>query len=56
MAQPDAYSNGERMRELTRSHEANQRRHAEAMNRWESLAAQAGELKGRLAGVRPQDR
>ena len=56
MAHPDAYSNGERMRELTRSHESNQDRHEKAMNRWESLAAQAGDLKSRLAGVRPQDR
>jgi ATP-binding cassette subfamily F protein 3 len=52
MAQPDAYANGDRMRELTRSHEANQARHSSAMARWEELAAQAGELKKRLAGLR----
>jgi ATP-binding cassette subfamily F protein 3 len=56
MAQPDAYAKGDRMRELTRGHEANQRKHANAMNRWEDLNAQAGGLKSRLAGVRPQDR
>jgi ATP-binding cassette subfamily F protein 3 len=56
MAQPDAYAKGDRMRELTRGHEANQGQHAKAMARWEDLAAQAGELKSRLAGVRPQDR
>jgi ATP-binding cassette subfamily F protein 3 len=52
MAQPDAYANGDRMRELTRSHEANQGRHARAMALWEDLAAQADELKKRLAGLR----
>jgi ATP-binding cassette subfamily F protein 3 len=52
MAQPDAYANGDRMRELTRSHEANQARHVKAMALWEELAAQAGELKKRLAGLR----
>ena len=52
MAQPDAYANGDRMRELTRSHEANQARHVKAMALWEELAAQAGDLKKRLAGLR----
>jgi hypothetical protein len=40
------------MRELTRSHEANQARHVQAMALWEDLAAQADELKKRLAGLR----
>jgi ATP-binding cassette, subfamily F, member 3 len=53
MAQPDAYSSGDRMRELTRGHDGNQARHARAMQKWEELAAQAGELKARLAGLRP---
>ena len=53
MAQPDAYAKGDRMRELTRSHGANQARHAKAMARWEDLAAQADELKKRLADLRP---
>jgi ATP-binding cassette subfamily F protein 3 len=53
MAQPDAYANGGRMRELTRDHEENLRRHAAAMGHWEELAAQAEELKRRLAGLRP---
>lgn len=53
MAQPDAYSSGDRMRELTRGHDGNQARHMQAMQKWEALAAQAGELKARLAGLRP---
>jgi ATP-binding cassette subfamily F protein 3 len=53
MAQPDAYANGGRMRELTRDHEENLRSHAAAMSRWEELTAQADELKKRLAGLRP---
>jgi ATP-binding cassette subfamily F protein 3 len=53
MAQPDAYANGGRMRELTRDHEESLRRHTAAMSRWEDLAAQAEDLKRRLAGLRP---
>ncbi len=53
MAQPAAYANGERMRELTRGHEENRRMHDAAMQRWESLASQADDLKKRLAGLRP---
>jgi len=53
MAQPDAYANGGRMRELTRDHEENLRRHEAAMGRWEELAVQADELKRLLAALRP---
>jgi ATP-binding cassette, subfamily F, member 3 len=52
MAQPDAYADGPRMRDLTRGHDENQRLHAEAMRRWEELAAQAEDLKRRLSGLR----
>jgi ATP-binding cassette subfamily F protein 3 len=53
MGQPEAYSSGERMRELTRSHETNRSDHDAAMARWETLAAQAEDLKRRLTGLRP---
>jgi len=52
MARPDAYADGARMRALDRAHMLNQEEHAEAMTRWEAIAARIGELKVRIAGLR----
>ncbi len=52
MARPEVYSDGERMRELGRAHEANQRRHDEQSARWEQVAARISELKARISGLR----
>jgi ATP-binding cassette subfamily F protein 3 len=53
MASPEAYANGERMRELRKRHEENHERHAHSMARWEEVDSQIGELREKIEGLRP---
>ncbi len=53
MGSPDVYANGERMKELGREHEANRRRHDEAMALWERLDGQSRTTRERIAAIRP---
>ena len=48
MGRPEIYADGERMKELRRRHGANQREHAEAMQRWEQVDGGARLARERL--------
>ena len=52
MALPEAYSDGERMRELHRELKNNAEEHQRATTRWEGLASAVAEVKGKMAGLR----
>jgi ATP-binding cassette subfamily F protein 3 len=52
MANPRSYSDGGRMRELTRAHAGIQEEHARLMERWEELSALIAEGKERIEGLR----
>ena len=49
MARPDVYSDGDKMKELRRRHDENQRYHAHAMQRWEQVDGSARAARERLA-------
>ena len=48
MGRPEVYSDGEKMRELRRRHDENQRDHAEAMRRWEEVDESARAAREKL--------
>jgi ATP-binding cassette subfamily F protein 3 len=52
MAKPESYSDGERMRDLTRSHSGLQGEHAALMARWEELSTLIAEGRERIGGLR----
>ncbi len=52
MADPRAYADGERMRELTRAHEAAVLEHERLMTAWEDQGRKIAGLKSKLAGLR----
>jgi ATP-binding cassette subfamily F protein 3 len=52
MADPAAYADGERMRTLSREHDAVGREHERLMEIWEHQGHAIGELKTRIAGLR----
>ncbi|HTO22604.1 MAG TPA: ABC-F family ATP-binding cassette domain-containing protein [Spirochaetia bacterium] len=49
MARPEVYSDGDRMKELRRRHDENQRDHAQAMQRWEQVDGSARAAREKLA-------
>ena len=52
MADPRVYADGERMRELSRAHEAAVLDHERLMAAWEDQGRKIAGLKARLAGLR----
>jgi hypothetical protein len=52
MALPEAYANGERMKELRRGHDENHRQHAEAMAKWEQLDDRSRQAREKMANLR----
>jgi ATP-binding cassette, subfamily F, member 3 len=48
MARPEVYADGEKMKELHRRHDENQREHIEAMQRWEQVDGSARLARERL--------
>jgi chromosome segregation ATPase len=52
MADPRAYADGERMRNLRRAHEEAGREHERLMAVWEDQGRKIADLKARLAGLR----
>jgi ATP-binding cassette, subfamily F, member 3 len=53
MADPAAYANGERMRDLRRLHDDNHARHAAATAQWEQVDQRITTMRRRLEAVRP---
>ncbi|HTZ50917.1 MAG TPA: ABC transporter ATP-binding protein, partial [Spirochaetia bacterium] len=49
MARPEVYSDGDKMKELRRRHDENQRDHAQAMQRWEQVDGSARAAREKLA-------
>ncbi len=52
MAEPESYSDGARMRELTRAHTEVQEEHAKLMARWEELSGFIAEGRQQIGGLR----
>ncbi len=52
MGRPEVYSDGARMKDLVRSHEAARREHEGLMSKWEELAERISRLRGELEGFR----
>jgi ATP-binding cassette subfamily F protein 3 len=52
MALPEAYANGERMKELRRQHQQNSLLHAKAMAKWEQLDRQCQRARESIASLR----
>ncbi len=55
MAQPDMYSDGEKMKGLRRRHDENQEQHAQAMKRWEEVDQAARRARAQHAVMRAGD-
>ncbi|HEY9595719.1 MAG TPA: ABC-F family ATP-binding cassette domain-containing protein [Spirochaetia bacterium] len=52
MASPEAYANGEKMRELSRRHDENAEKHAKAMEEWETVDGKISALRESLGAPR----
>jgi hypothetical protein len=52
MARPESYSDGERMRELSKDHERAKAEQAGLMKAWEELSAKISGIRGELEGLR----
>jgi ATP-binding cassette, subfamily F, member 3 len=52
MARPEAYSHGERMRELRKRHEENRQAHETATGQWERMDQRISDLRRRLGAFR----
>ncbi len=52
MARPEVYSDGARMKELTRSHDSARARHDALMEKWESLNVKISETKTKMEDLR----